>query len=55
VTISYTDAAGQGQSAILDDYDLDNLPVLLEEVAERAINATFDPPLETGGAPAKAE
>jgi hypothetical protein len=54
VTITYTDSASQSQTAVLDDYDLDNLPVLLEEVAQRATNATFDPPVPEGDGTAQA-
>ena len=46
VTITYKAANSQEpQTAILDDYDLDNLPAVLEEVSNRAVNAEFDPPL----------
>ncbi len=46
VTITYKAAnANEPQTAILDDYDLDNLPAVLEEVSNRAIHAEFDPPL----------
>jgi len=46
VTITYKDAGGTTQTATLDDYDLDNLPAVLEEVANHATGAEFDPPLE---------
>ena len=46
VTITYKAVeGGEPQTAILDDYDLDNLPAVLEEVSNRAIHAEFDPPL----------
>ena len=52
VTVTYKDAAGAAQTAVLDDYDLENLPAVLDEVANRALHAEFDPPLASNDAPA---
>ena len=49
VTVTYTDSAGQEDSAVLDSYNLDNLRPILQELAIRAHKAEFVPPPEASG------
>lgn len=47
VKLTYTDSAGVERPAVLDEYHLDNLRPILQELATRANNAQFIPPPET--------
>lgn len=44
VDVTYVDANNTEQKTVLDDYQLDNLPPVLNEVAERATQAKLIPP-----------
>ena len=52
VTVTYRDVAGHSQTTELDEYLLDNLPAVLEAIADRATGATHLDPEDGPGRPA---